>query len=95
MLVLTRRRGEGVAIGPDIRIVVLGIKNGQVRLGIEAPRTIEVHRDEVCVRIQDENQLAARSPVVPLDDTNETSLNRRSCSYECLVNSLWYLECSC
>ena len=35
MLVLTRRRGEGVAIGPDIRIVVLGIKNGQVRLGLK------------------------------------------------------------
>lgn len=56
-----------MAIGPDIRIVVLGIKNGQVRLGIEAPRTIEVHRDEVCVRIQEENQIAARSTVVPLD----------------------------
>jgi len=67
MLVLTRRRGEGVAIGRDIRIVVLGIKNGQVRLGIEAPRKVEVHRDEVCVRIQDENRLAARSLVVPLD----------------------------
>jgi len=67
MLVLTRKRGEGVAIGPDIRVVVLGIKNGQVRLGVEAPRTIEVHRDEVCVRIQEENQLAARTPVVPLD----------------------------
>ena len=37
MLVLTRRRGEGVTIGPDVRIVVLGIKGGQVRLGIEAP----------------------------------------------------------
>jgi carbon storage regulator len=68
MLVLTRRRGEGVAIGPDIRIVVLGIKNGQVRLGVEAPRTIEVHRDEVCVRIQEENQLASRTPVVPFGD---------------------------
>lgn len=68
MLVLTRKRGEGVAIGPDIRIVVLGIKNGQVRLGVEAPRTVEVHRDEVCVRIQEENQLAARTPVVPFDD---------------------------
>jgi len=67
MLVLTRKRGEGVAIGPDIRVVVLGIKNGQVRLGVEAPRTIEVHRDEVCVRIQEENQLAARTPVVPLE----------------------------
>jgi carbon storage regulator len=68
MLVLTRRRGEGVAIGPDIRIVVLGIQNGQVRLGVEAPRTVEVHRDEVCVRIQEENQRAARTPVVPFDD---------------------------
>jgi carbon storage regulator len=68
MLVLTRRRGEGVAIGPDIRIVVLGIQNGQVRLGVEAPRTVEVHRDEVCVRIQEENQLAARTPVFPFDD---------------------------
>jgi carbon storage regulator len=67
MLVLTRRRGEGVVIGPDVRIVVLGIKNGQVRLGIEAPRTVEVHRDEVCVRIQDENQIAARSSVAQLD----------------------------
>ena len=67
MLVLTRKRGEGVAIGPDIRIVVLGIKNGQVRLGIEAPRTVEVHRDEVCVRIQEENQLAACTSTVPLD----------------------------
>ena len=67
MLVLTRKRGEGVAIGPDIRIVELGIKNGQVRLGIEAPRTIEVHRDEVCVRIQEENQIAARMPAVSLD----------------------------
>lgn len=68
MLVLTRRRGEGVAIGPDIRIVVLGITNGQVRLGIEAPRTVEVHRDEVCVRIQEENQLAARTSVLPFGD---------------------------
>jgi carbon storage regulator len=68
MLVLTRKRGEGVAIGPDIRIVVLGIQNGQVRLGVEAPRTIEVHRDEVCVRIQEENQLAARTPVIQFGD---------------------------
>ena len=55
MLVLTRRRGEGVTIGPDVRIVVLGIKGGQVRLGIEAPPNVHVHRDEVHARIQDEN----------------------------------------
>ncbi len=67
MLVLTRRRGEGVTIGPDIRVVVLGMKGGQVRLGIEAPLTVEVHRDEVYARIQDENRLAARPQIVPLE----------------------------
>jgi carbon storage regulator len=67
MLVLTRRRGEGVTIGPDIRVVVLGMKGGQVRLGIEAPHAVEVHRDEVYARIQDENRLAARPQIVPLE----------------------------
>lgn len=67
MLVLTRRRGEGVTIGPDIRVVVLGMKGGQVRLGIEAPQSVEVHRDEVYARIQDENKLAVRTEVVPLE----------------------------
>ncbi|MEO5955495.1 MAG: carbon storage regulator CsrA [Nitrospiraceae bacterium] len=67
MLVLTRRRGEGVTIGPAIRVVVLGIKGGQIRLGIEAPPAVEIHRDEVCVRIQEENQSASCTGVVPLD----------------------------
>ena len=66
MLVLTRRRGEAITIGPNIRVVVLGIKGGQIRLGIDAPSTVEVHRDEVCVRIQEENQSAACTGVVPL-----------------------------
>ena len=67
MLVLTRRRGEGVTIGPTIRVVVLGIKGGQIRLGIEAPPTVEIHRDEVCARIQEENQSAACTGMVSLD----------------------------
>jgi carbon storage regulator len=67
MLVLTRRRGEGVAIGPDIRVIVLGTKGGQVRLGIEAPKTVEVHRDEVHARILKENRLAAQTRVIPLN----------------------------
>jgi carbon storage regulator len=67
MLVLTRRRGEGVTIGPDIRVIVLGVKGGQVRLGIEAPSTVAVHREEVYARIQDENRLAAMTQAVPLD----------------------------
>lgn len=67
MLVLTRRCGESVTIGPDIRVVVLGVKSGQVRLGIEAPPAIAVHREEVYVRIQEENRLAAKTHVVPID----------------------------
>lgn len=67
MLVLTRRRGEAVTIGPDIRVVVLGTKGGQVRLGIEAPKTVEVHRDEVQARILNENQLASQTRAIPLD----------------------------
>lgn len=67
MLVLTRRRGEGVTIGPDIRVIVLGTKGGQVRLGIEAPKTVEVHRDEVHARILNENQLASQTKLIPLD----------------------------
>ena len=67
MLVLTRRRGESVKIGADIRVVVLGVKGGQVRLGIEAPAIVAVHREEVYARIQDENRLAAKTQAVPLD----------------------------
>ena len=67
MLVLSRRCGESVTIGPDIRVVVLGIKSSQVRLGIEAPPVVAVHREEVYVRIQEENRLAAKTHVVPID----------------------------
>lgn len=78
MLVLTRRRGEGVAIGPDIRVIVLGMKGGQVRLGIEAPQSIEVHRDEIHVRILNENQLAAQTGVIPIDAFRRLARNKRS-----------------
>jgi carbon storage regulator len=67
MLVLSRRCGESVTIGPDIRVVVLGLKSGQVRLGIEAPRAVPVHREEIYARIQDENRIAAKTQAVPLD----------------------------
>ena len=67
MLVLSRRCGESVTIGPDIRVVVLSVKSGQVRLGIEAPPAVAVHREEVYVRIQEENRLAAKTHVVPID----------------------------
>lgn len=61
MLVLTRKVGEGIAIGDDVKIVVMQIKGKQVRLGIKASPTTIVHREEIYQRIQDENRSAAES----------------------------------
>ncbi len=55
MLVLTRKLGEGIRIGDEIRVVVVDIKDNQVRIGIEAPPDMSVHREEVYLRIQEEN----------------------------------------
>ena len=66
MLVLTRKITEGITIGPNIRVIVLEIKGGQVRLGIEAPHTVPVHRDEIYARILDENRQAALTDAVRL-----------------------------
>ena len=51
MLILTRRIGEQLCIGDDIKVVVLNVKGNQVRIGVAAPRSIAVHRQEVADRI--------------------------------------------
>lgn len=56
MLVLSRRLGETLIIGDDVKITVLGISGNQVRLGISAPKEVPVHREEIYLRIQDEAQ---------------------------------------
>ena len=59
MLILTRKLGESITIGDNIRVSVLGIRGRQVRIGIDAPSDVVVHREEIYVKIQDENRKAA------------------------------------
>ena len=56
MLILTRKVGETVMIGDDVTITVLGIRGSQVRIGINAPSEVSVHREEIYFRIQQEKQ---------------------------------------
>ncbi len=56
MLILTRKVGESLIIGDDVSIVVLGVKGNQVRIGVDAPKSVSVHREEIYNKIQDEKK---------------------------------------
>lgn len=59
MLILTRRVGESVMIGDEVTITVLSVKGNQVRVGVNAPRHIAVHREEIYERLKRERRLSA------------------------------------
>ncbi len=58
MLILTRRVGESLMVGDDITVTVLGVKGNQVRIGVNAPRDVAVHREEIYNRIQSDDKPA-------------------------------------
>ncbi len=68
MLVLTRKLGEAITLGDQIRVVVIEVKGGKVKLGIEAPPGVPVHREEVLSRIMRENKDAADLHPEKLED---------------------------
>ena len=61
MLVLTRRAGESIVIGDDVRVIVLDVHGETVRIGIDAPRSVQVHRAEVYAEVQAANAAAVSS----------------------------------
>jgi carbon storage regulator len=73
MLVLTRKFNQSIMIGNNIEIVVVEIKNDQVKLGIKAPKNITVHRSEVYEEIQKENRLAASKKGTNIDNLDNIS----------------------
>jgi len=64
MLILSRKMGESIHLGDSVTVTVLGVARGQVKIGIDAPRELSVHRDEVYRRIQEERvRVASKAPV--------------------------------
>ncbi len=68
MLILTRKLGETINIGDDIKITLIDIKGKSIRLGIEAPMHVTVHRQEIYLAIQEQNMRAAKMEDLTIDE---------------------------
>jgi carbon storage regulator len=69
MLILTRRVGETLMVGDEVTVTVLGVKGNQVRIGVNAPKEVAVHREEIYQRIKQEQVDAADANVVAVGDS--------------------------
>jgi carbon storage regulator len=84
-LILTRRLGETLVIGPSIRVTVVGIRGNQVRIGIDAPQSVRVHREELYERLQRVERTSSGSSTAmtvaagnrPADDSRKSRIRSR------------------
>lgn len=68
MLVLSRKKDQGIIIGENIELTIIEIQGDQVRIGIKAPKNVPIYREEIFLEIQNENKKAATTGVVKLED---------------------------
>lgn len=71
MLILTRRVGETLMIGDEVTVTVLGVKGNQVRIGVNAPKHVAVHREEIYERIKREKSNERKAEVTPFEEETE------------------------
>lgn len=71
MLILTRRVGETLMVGDEVSMTVLGVKGNQVRIGVNAPKEIAVHREEIYLRIQKEKEEQANQAGASEDSASD------------------------
>lgn len=71
MLVLTRKTGESIMIGDDIELKIISVEGDQVKIGIDAPRSVKVYRSEIYKAIQEENKAALDSSIDLLSEWNK------------------------
>ncbi len=77
MLVLTRKVGQTITVGDDIRITIMEVRGTQVKLGVDAPRDVTIHRQEIYERIQQENVAAADARVADLENITRAWKKRK------------------
>ncbi len=76
MLILNRKAGESIRIGDDIEIKIVSVEGGQVKVGIDAPRNVSIHRQEIYASIQDENTEAATLSKDLLDMLKDENISK-------------------
>ncbi len=73
MLILTRKLGESIIIGENVQLSVVEINKNNIKIGINAPKDVTIYREEVFIKIKEENKMASASGLVDLTDISNTT----------------------